>query len=91
MLLTGCVCFILQQPYLSLGRRGDLPSRGCQEGDTVYVRATVLAAGSDYFQVLIDDGHRLSITSWVPAGECARHEDIGRLKPIVRRGAFVDR
>lgn len=67
------------------------PSGKCLPGDTIYVRATVLQAGSDCFQVLIDDGFRLSITSWVPSGECARHEDIGQLKPIIRRPRYLER
>jgi hypothetical protein len=74
-----------------LGREGDLPSIGYREGDTVYVRARVVSAGSDFFQVVVDDGELLSITQWVPARECAKPEDIGRLKPIVRRGGFLDR
>nr|WP_311538594.1 hypothetical protein [uncultured Bradyrhizobium sp.] len=68
-----------------------MPSRNCLPGDTVFVRATVLSAGTDFFQVLIDDGVALSITNWVPARECAKREDIGRLKPIVRRGSYLDR
>lgn len=68
-----------------------MPSRNCLPGDTIYIRATVLEAGSDYFQVLVDDGKYLAITSWVPAGECARHQDIGRLKPIRRAGAYLER
>jgi len=68
-----------------------MPSRSCQEGDTVFIRATVVSAGSDFFQVLIDDGELLSITAWVPARECAKPADIGRLKPIHRRGSFLDR
>ena len=68
-----------------------MPSRYCQEGDTVYVRATVLVAGDGFFQVLIDDGVAISITTWVPSRECAKHEDIGRLRPIRRRGTFLDR
>jgi hypothetical protein len=62
-----------------------MPSRTCQAGDTVFVRATVIEAASDYFQILIDDGKFMSITSWAPACEVARFEDIGQLKPI-RRG-----
>jgi hypothetical protein len=79
--VTSCNCFILQAAYLSRGREGDLPSGKCLPGDTVYVRAQLLQAGSDGFQILIDDGVRLSITTWVPARECAKLEDIGELKP----------
>jgi hypothetical protein len=68
-----------------------MPSRSCQEGDTVFVRATVLLAGDGFFQVLIDDGVALSITTWVPSRECAKHEDISELRPIRRRRGFIDR
>jgi hypothetical protein len=68
-----------------------MPSRSCQAGDTVMIRGTVVEAGSDYFQVLIDDGKYLSITAWVPAGECAKPEDVHRLKPIRRTERFLDR
>ena len=68
-----------------------MPSRSCQEGDTVFIRATVLMAASDFFQVLIDDGQAVAITTVVPARECARHEDIGRLRPIRRRRGYIDR
>jgi hypothetical protein len=68
-----------------------MPSRNCQAGDTIFVRATVLEAGSNYFQVLIEDNSTLSVTAYVPASECAKHEDIGQLKPIHRTGAYLDR
>ena len=68
-----------------------MPSGKCQAGDTVYVRATVLLAASDFFQVLIDDGTAIAITTWVPSRECARHEDIGELRPIRRRRGYVER
>lgn len=59
-----------------------MPSRNIRAGDTVYVRATALVdGGGDCLQVCFDDGVKLSITSWVPSGECARYEDIGELKP----------
>jgi hypothetical protein len=61
-----------------------MPSRMMQAGDTGYIRMTVVEAGADYFQVLVDDGVAMSITSWVPARECARLEDIGELRPIRR-------
>lgn len=68
-----------------------MPSRNCLPGDTVFIRATVVSAGTDFFQVLIDDGVKLAITNWVPARECAKHEDIGELKPIVRRRGYIER
>jgi O-acetyl-ADP-ribose deacetylase (regulator of RNase III) len=52
-----------------------------QAGDIGYVRVRVIVAASDAFQVLIDDGVALALTVWVPARECARHEDIGELRP----------
>ncbi len=68
-----------------------MPSRSCQAGDTVVIRGTVIEAGSDNFQVLIDDGRKLAITTWVPASECAKPEDVHKLKPITRRGGYLDR
>ena len=68
-----------------------MPSRKCQAGDTVFVRAKVLEAGSTYFQVVIEDNFTLAVTAYVPASECARHEDIGELKPIRRIGRYLDR
>lgn len=68
-----------------------MSSQGYQVGDTVYVRATILVPAADFFQVLIDDGVAMAITHWVPSRECARHEDIARLRPIRRRGSFLDR
>jgi|GEM_PF-3866132 len=53
-------------------------------GQTVFLRATALEHGPELTQVVIDDGKRLSVTLWVPTGECARFEDIGHLKPIRR-------
>lgn len=68
-----------------------MPSRICQEGDTVFVRATVLVAADDYFQVRIDDGVAMVLTTWVPARECAKHEDIEELRPIRRSRWCSDR
>lgn len=64
------------------GREGDLPqpSRRMKEGDTGYVRMTVLEAGADYFQIRIESS-TMAITKWVPAEECALFEDIDQLKP----------
>ena len=50
-------------------------------GDTVFVRATVVEAASDYFKVCIEDDATMSITTWVPIGELARREDLDQLKP----------
>lgn len=68
-----------------------MPSRSCQEGDTVFIRATVLLAGEGFFQVLIDDGQAMSVTTWVPSRECAKHADIVELRPIRRRRGYIDR
>lgn len=68
-----------------------MPSSKCQAGDTVVVRGEVLRAESDAFQVLFDDGVTLAITTWVPARECAKPEDVHLLKPIRRRGRYLDR
>ncbi len=68
-----------------------MPSRSCQEGDTVFVRATVLSAGSTYFQIRIDDDTTMSITTWAPASEIAKAEDIGKLRPVIRTKRFLDR
>lgn len=64
-----------------------MPSRKIHEGDTVFIRAEAISVGTDFLQVRIDDGQALTITSWVPARECARHEDIAELKPIRRANA----
>jgi hypothetical protein len=61
-----------------------MPFRKILPGDTVYLRATALQVASDGLQVVIDDGVKFGLTVWVPAGECARLEDIGELKPIRR-------
>ena len=58
-----------------------MPSRLYQAGETVYVRATILVAQSDAFQIRIEDFPRVSITAWAPPSEVARFEDIGLLKP----------
>ncbi len=68
-----------------------MPSRNCKAGDIVFVRATVIEAASDAFQVLFDDGGQFSETRWVPARECAKLEDLGLMKPIRRRAAFLER
>lgn len=68
-----------------------MPSRKLQAGDPVAIRGTVVQAGSDFLEILVDDGIALSITHWFPARECARPEDFHLLKPIRRRGGFLDR
>ncbi|MCK1402051.1 hypothetical protein IVB45_17390 [Bradyrhizobium sp. 4] len=60
-----------------------MPSGKVVTGDTVYVRATAEEVASDGLRVLIDSGN-WAVSVWVPARECARHEDIGELKPIRR-------
>jgi hypothetical protein len=68
-----------------------MPSRRIQEGDTVVVRGQALVVADDYLQVVFDDGGALTVTTWVPSRECARIEDIAELKPIRRRGRYLDR
>lgn len=57
-----------------------MPSRKMKAGDDGYVRMLVLEAASDAFQIRIE-GATMAVTVWVPAEECAKHEDIGLLKP----------
>ena len=59
-----------------------MPSRGCQAGDTVFVRATVLEPCGDTGRVLIEDRRQVSIAIWLPACEIAHAEHIGDLKPV---------
>jgi hypothetical protein len=61
-----------------------MPYRDCQKGDEVFIRATVLEACSDAFQVRIEDFTSLTITTWAPVSEIAKAEDIARLKPVRR-------
>jgi hypothetical protein len=63
--------------------KGLMPYRKCQAGDTVVVRAFVLEACSDAFQVRFE-GDGMTFTTWVPASECALIADVGDLKPIRR-------
>lgn len=62
------------------------PSQKILPGDPVVIRGRAIEVGSDFLQVLIDDGVKLSITIWAPARECARPEDFDELKPIVQPG-----
>jgi hypothetical protein len=61
-----------------------MPHRNYQSGETVYIRATVLQACSDAFQVRIEDYPNLTITTWAPVSEIAKPEDIARLRPVRR-------
>ncbi|MCK1501475.1 hypothetical protein [Bradyrhizobium sp. 188] len=60
-----------------------MPSRKVLPGDTVYIRAVAEEVASDGLRCAIDNGS-WAVSVWVPARECARHEDIGELKPIRR-------
>jgi hypothetical protein len=62
-----------------------MPYRTYQAGDEIFIRATVLQACSDAFQVRIEDFPNLTITTWAPVSEIAKMEDIERLKPRRRR------
>ena len=53
----------------------------CQQGEVVFIRATVLQACSDAFQVRIEGYPGLAITTWAPVSEIAKAEDIALLKP----------
>lgn len=64
-----------------------MPSRLYQAGDIVFVRAVVLDPCSDVFQVRIEDYPKIAITTWVPASEIAKAEDIDRLRPLRFPGA----
>lgn len=68
-----------------------MPYRNYQVGDQVFVRATVLEACSDLFQIRIEDVGSVAMTTWAPASEIAKVEDIGQLKPIRRSERFLDR
>lgn len=50
-------------------------------GDIVFIRAVVIEAMPDLFQVRIEDFPNLSITTYVPASEIAKLDDIDGLKP----------
>lgn len=58
-----------------------MPHREVNDGDEVFIRAQVLQACSDAFQVRVLDYPNMAVTVWVPARECAKAEDIGRLLP----------
>lgn len=58
--------------------KGTMPSRNCQVGDTVVVRATVIEHWGDVLQVRVED-RKMAITFWTPASEVARAEDAGSL------------
>lgn len=58
-----------------------MPSRKIREGEFLYVRAKAVLVQPDCLQIVIDDGSRMALTTWVPARECAKLEDIGELRP----------
>jgi len=62
-----------------------IPHLHLREGDKAYVRVTVLKTCSDAFQVRIEDFPKFIITTWVPASEVAKAEDIARLNIPRRR------
>lgn len=59
-----------------------MPSRLYQAGDVVFVRAVVIDPCADLFQIRIEDYPKFAITTWVPASEIAKPQDIERLKPL---------
>lgn len=66
-----------------------MPYRMYQAGDVVFVRAVVLEACSDFFQIRIEDFPRYAITTWAPVSEIAKAGDIARLRALrVRPGGL---
>jgi hypothetical protein len=61
------------------------PHLNCQEGDTVYVRATVVQAASDFFEIRIEDYPNWVVKAHVPVSEVAKAEDISGLRMQRRR------
>jgi hypothetical protein len=63
-----------------------------KRGDELFVRAQLIEACSDAFQISIEDYPRFAATVWVPVREVARREDIDLLL-YPRRGdlKFRDR
>lgn len=57
-----------------------LPHLKCGLGDTIYIRATVLEACSDYFKVRIEDFPSIAITTFVPVSEIAKADDIAGMR-----------
>lgn len=57
-----------------------MPHRMVREGDEIFVRGRVLTAAEGTFQVRFDDGNHI-LTVWVPSAECAKVDDIVRLRP----------
>ncbi len=55
--------------------------RDLKVGDEVFIRARLLSACSDAFQVRIEDFPSISITAWAPISEVAVFQDI----PFLRR------
>jgi len=58
------------------------PHNSCAKGDIVFVRATVVEACSDAFQVRFEDYPTLVVTTWVPAREVALAADVDKLPPL---------
>ena len=59
-----------------------MPYLKCLPGDIVYVRARVLVAASDAFQIRIEHFPEYAFTTWAPPSEIARLEDIARMRPL---------
>lgn len=59
-----------------------MPYLLCQAGDIVFVRARVLVAAADAFQIRIEHFPEYAFTTWAPPSEIARFEDIPRLRPL---------
>ena len=65
-----------------------MPHRDIKDGDEIFIRARAITTCSDAIQAEIANYPKMVVTQWVPASECARAEDIGRLLP--RRRARTD-
>jgi hypothetical protein len=57
-----------------------IPHLNCQEGDIVFVRATVIQAASDFFEIRIEDYPNWVVKAHVPVSEVAKAEDIAGLR-----------
>ena len=58
-----------------------MPHRDVREGDVIFIRARALQNCGDALQVQIVDYPNFVMTTWVPAAECAKEEDLDRLRP----------
>lgn len=69
-------------PHRSYVEKGDY-----LEGDEVFVRATVLSAEADCYQLRVERFPDRIFTFWAPVSEIAKPRDIPRLSPMRRAPA----